>query len=671
MATDIGTLLKQRKALDEELTAAIQAAREGGEVITIDGHELNSVIDFEGELPPVSLDNLIPTYTKDKNGDINPDDAREISFQEIIDAFGQEATDKINEAVTKGEEAVENIQTAETSALSAIGRTDSEGARKAALDSIESKRASAVQSVEEAETGALDEIGRNSSQGAWKGALDDIQAALTSALSSIGQDDSSGARGDAISAINTLKTQIEGIISDFNSKITSDNSAWDSKVSADLASLSQALSSALASIGQTDSEGARGAAIAAINALYSQIQEYVASANTTIDQKVSAASGSATAAATSASQASTKAGEASTSASEAAGSANLAEKWASNPENSVVENGEYSAKHYAAKAAASASAASGSASAAATSASQASTKAGEASTSAGEAASSASQAASSASAADSAKTAAEAARDEAQSIVGTALTPNRALVSDANGKFSASGVTATELGYLSGVTSGVQVQINDKLIKSAQIFLAGAVTGNGTFADGSMTIDLELGQALQEMLNEFNLYKLRGGLPVGVVVPWFNPDHTPERTLIANGAVISETHEAWPTLAAAWGISSGAITLPDMTNTINGDGKGNYICFTEDDSVVGTRVADAIRNIIGKITRSISNNNQVASGSLYFDGLSSAGFSGGSITWGNLAFDAQRGDLKDNPTSGHTDTYGHPHTIFALPLIAF
>lgn len=30
MATDIGTLLKQRKALDEELAAAIQAAKEGG-----------------------------------------------------------------------------------------------------------------------------------------------------------------------------------------------------------------------------------------------------------------------------------------------------------------------------------------------------------------------------------------------------------------------------------------------------------------------------------------------------------------------------------------------------------------------------------------------------------------------------------------------------------------
>ena len=43
------------------------------------------------------------------------------------------------------------------------------------------------------------------------------------------------------------------------------------------------------------------------------------------------------------------------------------------------------------------------------------------------------------------------------------LTASRALVSDANGDVSASAVTDTEVGYLDGVTSNVQTQINAKL----------------------------------------------------------------------------------------------------------------------------------------------------------------------------------------------------------------
>jgi len=43
------------------------------------------------------------------------------------------------------------------------------------------------------------------------------------------------------------------------------------------------------------------------------------------------------------------------------------------------------------------------------------------------------------------------------------LTASRALVSDGSGKVAVSDVTATELGYLDGVTSAVQTQINSKI----------------------------------------------------------------------------------------------------------------------------------------------------------------------------------------------------------------
>ena len=56
----------------------------------------------------------------------------------------------------------------------------------------------------------------------------------------------------------------------------------------------------------------------------------------------------------------------------------------------------------------------------------------------------------------------------ASSIVSSNLTENRAIVSDANGKVASSPVTATELGYLSGVSSAIQTQLNNKLGTTAQ-----------------------------------------------------------------------------------------------------------------------------------------------------------------------------------------------------------
>lgn len=52
----------------------------------------------------------------------------------------------------------------------------------------------------------------------------------------------------------------------------------------------------------------------------------------------------------------------------------------------------------------------------------------------------------------------------ATSITGNNLTANRALVSDGNGKVAVSAVTSTELGYLDGVKSSIQTQLDDKAV---------------------------------------------------------------------------------------------------------------------------------------------------------------------------------------------------------------
>lgn len=50
----------------------------------------------------------------------------------------------------------------------------------------------------------------------------------------------------------------------------------------------------------------------------------------------------------------------------------------------------------------------------------------------------------------------------ATSILDSNLTTNRALISNSTGKVEASSVTSTQLGYLSGVTSNIQSQLNSK-----------------------------------------------------------------------------------------------------------------------------------------------------------------------------------------------------------------
>lgn len=54
----------------------------------------------------------------------------------------------------------------------------------------------------------------------------------------------------------------------------------------------------------------------------------------------------------------------------------------------------------------------------------------------------------------------------ASTITSSNLTASRALVSDASGKVAVSDVTSTELGYLDGVTSNVQTQLNNKAPES-------------------------------------------------------------------------------------------------------------------------------------------------------------------------------------------------------------
>ena len=309
---DLTELYKKQRAVTQEINDALKAAKESGEVIVIDGKEYDSTMDFEGELPEPKDTDYFPTYRKDDNGDIT--DSGEITYKALIEKFGAAATEILNQAIEAGETSVTNIQEALTAALAAIGQDNASGARGQAIAAINALYSTIAEAITSANSAWNSQVSTDKS--AWASQvsadLQSLSTALSNALAAIGESNSAGARGAAIEAVN------------------------------------EALQNALASIGTSDTTGARGEAITAIeNALNtalttwaSQVSEdntafdnKVAQANTTIDQKVTTAT---------------------TKATEASNSAALAKKWAENPEDEPVEgtgdDAEYSSKHWAKKA---------------------------------------------------------------------------------------------------------------------------------------------------------------------------------------------------------------------------------------------------------------------------------------------------------------------------------
>ena len=274
---DITELYRQRQALDEQIQNAINEAKEGGEVITVDGRDFSSFLDFEGKLQSGKLSDLVPLYRKDADGDIDLNYTGELSIEEIVELFGAEAATLLQQAIEAGETSVEDISNAKTDALAAIGESDSSGARGNAISSI--------------------------------------NAARSSALGAIGESDTAGARGSAISAINThveniskpainqyvedttkptivkyvdtiTKPSIDSYVNstskpaldthtaakkaELDSYVTStskpalDSYTTEKKGEIDTETTAK-LNEALAAIGKTDSEGARGEALTALS----------------------------------------------------------------------------------------------------------------------------------------------------------------------------------------------------------------------------------------------------------------------------------------------------------------------------------------------------------------------------------------------------------------------
>lgn len=91
----------------------------------------------------------------------------------------------------------------------------------------------------------------------------------------------------------------------------------------------------------------------------------------------------------------------------------------------------------------------------------------------------------------------------ATTVTDSDLNTNRALISNSSGKIAVSAVTSTELGYLDGVTSAIQTQLNGK-VPTSRTINGKALTGNITLTASDIGIDS--GNISDSVLTEAKTY---------------------------------------------------------------------------------------------------------------------------------------------------------------------
>ena len=193
----------------------------------------------------------------------NPDDAIEQAneaneqssqiLEEVTTLKGQ--AEDAKEAAEEAQGKAEDAQAAAEQAKADTQEIADEAETTIGNSNTTGLRGEAVTAIQTALENALASIGESNSEGARGDAIEAITAALNAALASIGQTDSTGARGEALTAIATALTNALEAIGESN-----DAGARGSAITA----ISQALANALNAIGESNSAGARGDAISAI-----------------------------------------------------------------------------------------------------------------------------------------------------------------------------------------------------------------------------------------------------------------------------------------------------------------------------------------------------------------------------------------------------------------------
>lgn len=125
------------------------------------------------------------------------------------------------------------------------------------------------------------------------------------------------------------------------------------------------------------------------------------------------------------------------------------------------------------------------------------------------------------------------------------LTQNRAVISNADGKIAVSDVTSTELGYLDGVTSNVQDQLDNKVTKQSTSITAATKTKITYNSDGLVTAGADLVASDIPDLSATYITMTQKGTSNGVATLNANglipTNQLPSATTTTQGAVIVDS----------------------------------------------------------------------------------------------------------------------------------
>ena len=163
----------------------------------------------------------------------------------------------------------------------------------------------------------------------------------------------------------------------------------------------------------------------------------------------------------------------------------------------------------------------------------------------------------------------------ASSIVTANLTANRALVSDASGKVVVSTITDVQLGYLSGVTSAIQTQLNNKQGLDATLTALSGLTTSANqtiYSTGSDTFAMTTLTAFgRSLIDDADAATARTtlGVAIGTNVQAWDAD------LDAIAGITGTSGFLKKTAANTWSLDTNTYLTGNQTITFTGDVTGS------------------------------------------------------------------------------------------------
>jgi hypothetical protein len=219
------------------------------------------------------------------------------------------------------------------------------------------------------------------------------------------------------------------------------------------------------------------------------------------------------------------------------------------------------------------------------------------------------------------------------------LTASRAVVSDASGFLSPSAVTSTELGYLSGVTSAVQTQLNAKQASDATLTALAGVTTTADkliYATGSDTFSTTDFSAFgRTLVDDADASAARStlGLVIGTNVQVYDADLTTYAGITPSANVQTllgaANYAAFKTSLSLNNVENTALST--WAGSTNITSLGTIAAGTWNGSVIGTAYGGAgtvngmmRANGSGTVSAAVAGTHYVAPGALTGTGLTMA-----------------------------------------------